>query len=219
MIRINLLPHREQKRERRKRDFNGQLVISAIVGGGIVFLGGMFINHEIENQNARNELIRSENQKLDTQIAEIKDLEGAIASLKARQNAVEDLQSDRTIPVHLFDELVKMTPEGVYLNKLEQRDMQVTLSGMAQSNERVAEFLRNRQLEFVQAARALGLPRRTIILRHILPNSLTPVLAFLPFRMSAAIVALASLDFLGLGVSDSSPSLGEGLRGLGKTTQ
>ena len=89
MIRINLLPHREQKRERRKRDFNGQLVISAIVGGSIVFLGGMFINHEIENQNARNELIRSENQKLDTQIAEIKDLEGAIASLKARQNAVD----------------------------------------------------------------------------------------------------------------------------------
>ena len=72
-----------------------------------------------------------------------------------------------------------------------------------------AEFLRNRQLEFVQAACALGLPRRSIILRHILPNSLTPVLAFLPFRMSAAIVALASLDFLGLGVSDSSPSLGE----------
>jgi len=72
-----------------------------------------------------------------------------------------------------------------------------------------AEFLRNRQLEFVQAARALGLPRRSIILRHILPNSLTPVLAFLPFRMRAAIVALASLDFLGLGVSDSSPSLGE----------
>ena len=63
-----------------------------------------------------------------------------------------------------------------------------------------AEFLRNRQLKFVQAARALGLPRRTIILRHILPNSLTPVLVFLPFRMSAAIVALASLDFLGLGV-------------------
>ena len=79
-----------------------------------------------------------------------------------------------------------------------------------------AEFLRNRQLEFVQAARALGLPRRTIILRHILPNSLTPVLAFLPFRMSAAIVALASLDFLGLGVSESSPSLGE-LLAQGKT--
>ncbi|NLD53327.1 MAG: ABC transporter permease [Burkholderiaceae bacterium] len=72
-----------------------------------------------------------------------------------------------------------------------------------------AEFLRNRSLEYVAAARALGLRRRTIITRHVLPNSLTPVIAFLPFRMSAAIVALTSLDFLGLGVPQSTPSLGE----------
>ncbi len=72
-----------------------------------------------------------------------------------------------------------------------------------------AEFLRNRGLEYVAAARALGLRRRTIITRHVLPNSLTPVIAFLPFRMSAAIVALTSLDFLGLGVPQSTPSLGE----------
>ncbi len=72
-----------------------------------------------------------------------------------------------------------------------------------------AEFLRNRALEYVTAARALGLPSRTIIARHVLPNSLTPVIAFLPFRMSAAIVALTSLDFLGLGVPPSTPSLGE----------
>ncbi len=72
-----------------------------------------------------------------------------------------------------------------------------------------AEFLRNRNLEYVTAARALGLPDRTIIRRHVLPNSLTPVIAFLPFRMSAAIVALTSLDFLGLGVPPSTPSLGE----------
>lgn len=72
-----------------------------------------------------------------------------------------------------------------------------------------AEFLRNRGLEYVTAARALGLPDRTIIRRHVLPNSLTPVIAFLPFRMSAAIVALTSLDFLGLGVPPSTPSLGE----------
>jgi microcin C transport system permease protein len=72
-----------------------------------------------------------------------------------------------------------------------------------------AEFLRNRQLEYVTAARALGLPDSAIILRHVLPNSLTPVIAFLPFRMSAAIVALTSLDFLGLGVPPSTPSLGE----------
>ncbi len=72
-----------------------------------------------------------------------------------------------------------------------------------------AEFLRNRQLEYVTAARALGLSNGQIIRRHVLPNSLTPVIAFLPFRMSAAIVALTSLDFLGLGVPPSTPSLGE----------
>jgi len=72
-----------------------------------------------------------------------------------------------------------------------------------------AEFLRNRQLDYVKAARALGVPDRQIIWRHILPNSMTPVVTFLPFRMGAAILALTSLDFLGLGVPPSTPSLGE----------
>ena len=72
-----------------------------------------------------------------------------------------------------------------------------------------AEFLRNRQMDYVRAARALGVPNRQIIWRHILPNSLTPVVTFLPFRMSAAILALTSLDFLGLGVPPGTPSLGE----------
>ncbi|MDO5101757.1 MAG: PilN domain-containing protein [Lautropia sp.] len=143
MIRINLLPHREQKRERRKRDFMGQMVMAGIVGGGLVFVGGMVINEQIDHQQQRNALIEQENRALDVQIAEIKNLEEAIASLKARQAAVEDLQSDRTIPVHLFDELVKFTPEGVFLDKLEQQDLSLKLSGKAQSNERVAELLRN----------------------------------------------------------------------------
>ncbi|PKO26898.1 MAG: peptide ABC transporter permease [Betaproteobacteria bacterium HGW-Betaproteobacteria-9] len=72
-----------------------------------------------------------------------------------------------------------------------------------------AEFLRNRQLDYVRAARALGLSNTQIIWRHVLPNSLTPVVTFLPFRMSAAILALTSLDFLGLGVPPGTPSLGE----------
>ncbi|MEN9711795.1 MAG: hypothetical protein RLY90_56 [Pseudomonadota bacterium] len=72
-----------------------------------------------------------------------------------------------------------------------------------------AEFLRNRQLDYVRAARALGLSNAQIIWRHVLPNSLTPVVTFLPFRMSAAILALTSLDFLGLGVPPGTPSLGE----------
>ena len=75
-----------------------------------------------------------------------------------------------------------------------------------------AEFLRNRSLEYVKAARAMGLPHRVIMARHVLPNSLAPVITFLPFRMSGAILALTSLDFLGLGVPPSSPSLGELLR-------
>ena len=72
-----------------------------------------------------------------------------------------------------------------------------------------AEFLRNRQLDYVRAARALGLSHWQIIMRHVLPNSMTPVVTFLPFRMSAAILALTSLDFLGLGVPPGTPSLGE----------
>ena len=79
-----------------------------------------------------------------------------------------------------------------------------------------AEFLRNRQLDYVRAARALGLSHAQIIWRHVLPNSLTPVVTFLPFRMSAAILALTSLDFLGLGVPPGTPSLGEMLA-QGKT--
>jgi microcin C transport system permease protein len=72
-----------------------------------------------------------------------------------------------------------------------------------------AEFLRNRQLDYVRAARALGLSNLQIMWRHVLPNSLTPVVTFLPFRMSAAILSLTSLDFLGLGVPPGTPSLGE----------
>jgi microcin C transport system permease protein len=76
-----------------------------------------------------------------------------------------------------------------------------------------AEFLRNRQMDYVRAARALGVSNWQIMWRHILPNSLTPVVTFLPFRMSAAILALTSLDFLGLGVPPGTPSLGELLPG------
>ena len=143
MIRINLLPHREMRRERRKKDYVGSIAITALAGGVLAFAGGVVINQQIENQSARNAYVKSAIAKLDIEIAEIKNLEEAIASLQARQKAVEDLQSDRTIPVHLFDELVKLMPEGVFLEKLQQQELKVTLGGFAQSNERVAELLRN----------------------------------------------------------------------------
>ena len=143
MIRINLLPHREMRRERRKKDYVGSIAITALAGGVLAFAGGFVINQQIENQSARNAYVKSAIAKLDIEIAEIKNLEEAIASLQARQKAVEDLQSDRTIPVHLFVELVKLMPEGVFLEKLQQQELKVTLGGFAQSNERVAELLRN----------------------------------------------------------------------------
>ena len=143
MIRINLLPHREMRREKRKKDFVGSMVIAGIAGAVLVFAGGVLVNQQIEAQTERNNYIRAAIQKLDLEIAEIKSLEEAIASLKARQTAVENLQSDRTIPVHLFDELVKLMPEGVFLEKLVQSELKVSLTGIAQSNERVAELLRN----------------------------------------------------------------------------
>jgi len=143
MIRINLLPHREMRRELRKREFLGNLAATAIVAIVLVVAGGMVINRQIEHQAGRNSYVQGAVNKLDTEIAEIKNLEESIASLRARQEAVEDLQSDRTIPVHLLDELVKVMPDGVFLLKLQQLDLTVTLNGFAQSNERVAELLRN----------------------------------------------------------------------------
>jgi type IV pilus assembly protein PilN len=142
-IRINLLPHREMRRERRKKDFVGLIVLTAIAGGVTAFAGGMAINQQIAAQQQRNDYIIAENAKLDVQIAEIKTLRAEIAALGARQKAVENLQSDRTVPVHLFDELVRLAPEGIYLRSLRQEDARVTMVGHALTNERVAELLRN----------------------------------------------------------------------------
>lgn len=139
---INLLPHREARREQRKREFLVVLAGVAVAGLAAVFAGGMAIDQAIEQQARRNQFIKGENTKLDAQIAEIRALRDEIAALRARQQAVENLQSDRTLPVRLFDELARLTPEGVLLRQLRQDERKVSLSGHAQSNERVAEFLR-----------------------------------------------------------------------------
>lgn len=143
MVRINLLPHREARRKERKNAFFAMLALSLVLGGVIVLGVAGFIEHKISNQNQRNEFIKSENKRLDTQIAEIAALKQEIEALKARQQAVEDLQSDRNQPVYLMDELVKQVPEGIYLKSFKQTGQRVVLNGHAQSNERVSELLRN----------------------------------------------------------------------------
>ena len=143
MIKINLLPHREARRKERKKAFFVMLTLSLIFGGVTVLAVAGFIEHKISNQNQLNEFIKAENKRLDTQIAEIATLKQEIEALKARQQAVEDLQSDRNQPVYLMDELVKQVPEGIYLKSFKQAGQRVVLNGHAQSNERVSELLRN----------------------------------------------------------------------------
>lgn len=143
MVKINLLPHREEKRKQRKTAFVALLGSAALIGGLIVLAGGGVIAAQISAQTERNDFIKAENAKLDVQIKEIATLRQEIEALKARQQAVEDLQSDRNQPVYLMDELVKQVPEGVYLKSFKQQGQRVALNGYAQSNERVSELLRN----------------------------------------------------------------------------
>ncbi len=143
MILINLLPHREAARKRRRDIFNGTLGASALVGGllaGAIFL---WYQSEISAQQRSNNILTAENTRLDGQIKDIAGLETEIKALKARQQAVEDLQSDRNVPVHLLTEIVKQLPDGIFISKMNQIDQAVTINGTAQSNERVSELLRN----------------------------------------------------------------------------
>ena len=143
MILINLLPHREEARRRRKQAFFAGLGVSVVAGGLIVGVWYTVLEQMISNQQDRNAFLQAENKKLDAQIKDIAELKAEIEALKARQKAVEDLQTDRNIPVYLLNELVRQTPEGVYLTSIKQADQTVTVAGIAQTNERVSEFLRN----------------------------------------------------------------------------
>lgn len=143
MIRINLLPHREEKRKQRKIAFVRLLVLASLTGLAFSVAYAAFIGAKIANQNQRNGFIKEENAKLDAEIKEIATLKQEIEALQARQQAVEDLQSDRNQPVYLMDELVKQVPEGIYLRAFKQDNQRVAVSGYAQSNERVSELLRN----------------------------------------------------------------------------
>ncbi len=143
MILINLLPHREIARKRRKELFNISLGLSVFIGGLLAGLVFLWLQSQISMQQEQNQLLKTEIKKFDLQIKEIAGLEGEIAALLARQQAVENLQADRNMPVYLLTELVKQLPDGVYLSSLRQEGQNVALQGVAQSNERVSEFLRN----------------------------------------------------------------------------
>jgi type IV pilus assembly protein PilN len=143
VILINLLPHREEKRRQRKRAYFVSLGLSALVGAAIVLVWYSVLQQMTSAQESRNAFLKAEIARLDTQIKDIATLRAEIEALKARQKAVEDLQTDRNVPVYLLNELVKHTPEGVYLTSIKQTGQVVAINGVAQTNERVSEFLRN----------------------------------------------------------------------------
>jgi len=143
VILINLLPHREAARKRRKEMFNAGLGLSALAGGLVAGLVFLWFQTQISDQQDKNQILKTEITEFDRQIKDIAGLEAEIAALRARQQAVEDLQADRNMPVHLLTELVNQLPEGVYINSMRQDGQKVALQGVAQSNERVSELLRN----------------------------------------------------------------------------
>jgi type IV pilus assembly protein PilN len=143
VILINLLPHREMARQRARQLFNVSLGMAVLFGALIA--GGVYLwyQNEISSQQDRNALLTREIKKLEDEIKEVATLQDEIAALKARQAAVENLQADRNLPVHLLNESVLQLPDGIYLKGIKQQNENVLLSGVAQSNERVSELLRN----------------------------------------------------------------------------
>jgi len=142
MVKINLLPWREERRQQLTKEFYAMLGISAGVALLIFALAYYFYNQSIEFQNKRNGFLTAEIKKLDDKIAEIKELESKKAGVIARQQVIEELQASRTQMVHLFDELVKTIPNGVFLEKIAQQGKAISLEGYSQSHSRVSDYMR-----------------------------------------------------------------------------
>jgi type IV pilus assembly protein PilN len=143
VILINLLPHREEKRKRKKIAFFAGLGVAAAIGLGIVGGWYLIVEQLKAAQQERNQFLAAEIAKLDREIKDIATLKAEIAALTARQKAVEDLQTDRNLPVHILNELVRQTPEGMYFTALRQNGELLNINGIAQTQERISEFLRN----------------------------------------------------------------------------
>jgi type IV pilus assembly protein PilN len=143
MIRINLLPHREQKRQARQRQFVSLSIGLVIMGLALVLLVHVILGQQIENQQSRNALLKTEISKLDEQIKEIDKLREQTQALLARKQVVETLQTNRTEAVHVLDQMVRQLPDGIYLRSLKQSGAKITLVGYAQSNARVSTLMRN----------------------------------------------------------------------------
>jgi type IV pilus assembly protein PilN len=143
MARINLLPWREELRAERQRQFMTSLLLTAVLGVVLVFLIGMVFDQRISNQQSRNQSIRSEISRLESQIRRIEELEKTRADLLSRKQIIEQLQASRSLTVEMMDKLAKTIPVGVTLDSIAQQGMNVTLAGTSQSNARVSAYLQS----------------------------------------------------------------------------
>lgn len=143
MVRINLLPHRQIKRAERQRQFNLMLAATAVAAAVLVFMGQTYISAQVDSQVSRNDRLNAANEKLDKEIAEIKDLKAQINSVLERKQVVENLQTDRSQGVVVLDEIARQLPEGMVLTSIKQQGKTITLQGIADTNARVATLVRN----------------------------------------------------------------------------
>ena len=143
MIRVNLLPHREEKRQRRQKQF--AVLAGIAVALGLLVAGAVwfFLDQQVDQQQRNVAYMKSEIDKLDKQIEEIRKIREETASLLAKKQVVEGLQSNRSEPVQLLDQLLRQLPEGVYLKQVKQNGAKVNIMGYAQSNARVSTLMRN----------------------------------------------------------------------------
>ncbi len=142
-IRINLLPHREIKRAARRRQFGVLLAATLVVAAGVIGLGQAAISNRLAVQDERNAFLEQEIAKLDIKIKEIKKIKEETRALLERKQVVEALQSNRTEVVHLFDEIIRILPEGLYISSVKQTGDQIELLGFTQSSARVSTLMRS----------------------------------------------------------------------------
>lgn len=138
---INLLPWRAELREQRKREFGGMLVLALVAGAGVWFGVHTHLNGQIAHQENRNEFLRDEIAQLDKQILKIKDLEKTKQQLLARMQVIQELQQGRPQIVHVFEQLVRTVPDGLYLTKVSESGNKLSIDGMAESNGRISNYM------------------------------------------------------------------------------
>lgn len=143
MPRINLIPWREAERKQKRQEFGVGAVGALVFAGAIAFAVNLQMRSAIDHQNERNQYLKDETAKLDKQIAEILELDQQKQRLLARMQVIEQLERSRAEVVHLFDQLVRTIPDGIYLTSIKQTDRKVQLKGLTQSSTRVSNYMRN----------------------------------------------------------------------------